>query len=155
MHTSARPMTGLSALLQAPRARRRERSETRSGFRRPELTDAQRARIVRRLRWLARLLDDSIPIPGTGYSIGLDPLLGLAPGIGDAAAMGISAYIIFEGWRLGAANRTLAAMVLNVLLDTLSGSIPVVGDVVDAAFKANQRNLRLLGIEPARPGETI
>ncbi len=115
----------------------------------------QRARIVRRLRWLARFLDGALTIPGTRFSIGLDPIIGLVPGIGDVVSMFISAYIIFEGRRLGASNRTLVLMVVNVVLDTLVGVIPVVGDVADAAFKANQRNLLLLGITPAQPGEPL
>ena len=119
------------------------------------LSSDERDQIVRRLRWLARLLDDAVTIPGTGYSIGLDPIIGLAPGIGDAISLAISGYIIFEGKRLGASRRTLALMVGNVVLDAVVGSVPVVGDALDFAFKANQRNLRLLGITPAMPGDRV
>jgi len=113
----------------------------------------ERARIVRRLVWLARLLDDAVQIPGTKYSVGIDPIIGLVPGVGDAVSLAISAYIIYEGKRLGASQTTVAAMVGNVALDALVGLVPVLGDIADVAFKANQRNLRLLGITPARPGE--
>lgn len=115
----------------------------------------QRAGIIRRLRFLARLLDDAVVIPGTRWSIGLDPVIGLAPGIGDGLSMAISGYIIFEGWRLGASRQTLARMVVNVAIDALLGLIPVAGDAADFAFKANQRNLRLLGITPVKPGEPL
>jgi len=109
---------------------------------------SERARIVRRLRRLAWLLDSAITIPGTKYSFGIDPIVGLAPGFGDVLMLAASCYIIFEGRRLGASNATLAKMAGNVLIDTLVGTVPIVGDLVDAGFKANQRNLELLGITP-------
>ena len=115
----------------------------------------ERERIIRRLRFLARLLDDAVTIPGTNYAIGLDPVIGLAPGVGDAVSLAISGYIIFEGWRLGASRATLTRMVANVAIDALIGLVPVAGDVADVAFKANQRNLRLLGITPVKPGDPL
>lgn len=153
MDVNADPAAGAPGAFDPPFARRRERAD-RQG-RTSNISDEERAGIVRRLRWLSRLLDDAIPIPGTRFAIGLDPIIGLAPGVGDAVSMLISAYIIIQGRRLGASNRTLALMIVNVLLDALSGTIPLVGDVVDAAFKANQRNLRLLGITPAMPGDPL
>jgi hypothetical protein len=152
MNATAQPMTGLPIPLDPPAARRRERPSADDA---PGLSAVERARVIRRLRWLARLLDDAVTIPGTRYSVGLDPVIGLAPGVGDAVSMALSAYIIFEGKRLGASKHTLTMMVGNVVLDFLSGSIPVIGDLVDVGFKANQRNLRLLGIDPARPGDEL
>lgn len=134
-----------------PAARRRERSHDHAAG----VDSAERRRIIRRLRFLARLLDDAVFIPGTKRSIGLDPLIGLIPGIGDALSVAVSAYIIYEGRRLGASRETIALMIGNVALDALVGAVPVLGDLADFALKANQRNLRLLGIDPARPDDEL
>lgn len=92
---------------------------------------------------LARLLDSSIRLPG-GFRIGIDALIGLVPGIGDAAGVLISAYIVARAARLGVPRGVLLRMILNVLIDGLVGAIPVAGDVFDAVWKSNARNLRLL-----------
>lgn len=134
-----------------PAARRRERPRDDAAG----LDPAERRRIIRRLRFLGRLLDDAVFIPGTKRSIGLDPLIGLIPGVGDAVSLAVSAYIIYEGRRLGASRETVALMVGNVAIDALVGTIPVLGDLADFALKANQRNLRLLGIDPAKPDDEI
>jgi len=97
-----------------------------------------------RLRRLSRLLDSAVEIPGTRIRIGLDPILGLLPGIGDATATAASAYVVAEAAALGAPRATLARMVLNLLVDALLGSIPLVGDAFDAVWRANDRNVRLL-----------
>lgn len=104
--------------------------------------DSQQQRL-QRLRRLSWLLDESIPLPG-GWRVGLDPLLGLIPGIGDAIGGLISAYIINEARRLGAPRSVLTRMLGNVVLETVIGAIPFAGDVFDAAYKANMRNLALL-----------
>ncbi|MGH8175932.1 MAG: DUF4112 domain-containing protein [Steroidobacter sp.] len=98
---------------------------------------------LRRLRSLGWLLDNSIPLPG-GYRIGLDPILGLVPGLGDAIGAVISAYIINEARSLGAPRSILMRMSGNVLIEAVIGAIPFAGDLFDAAFKANMRNLALL-----------
>src|SRR5262245_58106269 len=98
-----------------------------------------------RLAWLAWLLDSSIPIPGTRFSMGLDPLIGLVPVLGDALGVFLSSYIVREAAALGAPKSVLARMAFNVALEGLVGMIPLAGDVFDAAYKANQRNVRLLG----------
>ena len=97
-----------------------------------------------RLAWLAWLLDSSIPIPGTRFSIGLEALIGLFPVIGDAVGVFLSSYIVREAAALGAPRSMLARMAFNVALEGLVGMIPLAGDVFDAAYKANQRNVRLL-----------
>ena len=97
-----------------------------------------------RLNWLAWLLDSSIPIPGTRLTIGLDALIGLFPVIGDAVGVVLSSYIVREAAALGAPRSILARMAFNVALEGLVGVIPLAGDVFDAAYKANQRNVRLL-----------
>jgi uncharacterized protein DUF4112 len=99
---------------------------------------------VRRLDSLAYLLDDSIPIPGTGRRFGLDAVIGLIPGVGDAAGSLLSAYIVVEAARLGAPFPVLLRMVLNVGVEALVGAVPFAGDLFDAWWKANDRNVRLL-----------
>lgn len=97
-----------------------------------------------RLRRLAWLLDSSIPIPGTRLSIGLDALIGLFPVIGDLVGVFLSSYILKEAAALGVPRSILARMAFNVGVEGLAGMIPFAGDVFDAFFKANQRNVRLL-----------
>lgn len=97
----------------------------------------------KRLRRIAWLLDNSIPLPG-GYRIGVDGLIGLIPGIGDAAGALFSSYLVVEAGRLGASKALLLRMSFNVLLETLVGAIPLAGDLFDFVYKANMRNLRLL-----------
>jgi hypothetical protein len=96
----------------------------------------------RRMRFLSVLMDNSIVLPN-GYRIGLDPLLGLLPGIGDALGAAVSCYIIYQAARLGLAKRILLRMLGNVAVEALAGVVPVLGDLFDATWKANMRNLRL------------
>lgn len=98
---------------------------------------------MQRLRALAWLLDNSIPLPG-GFRIGLDAVFGLIPGIGDALGALISAYIVNEARSLGVSRSVLLRMLGNILIETVIGAIPFAGDVFDAAYKANARNLALL-----------
>lgn len=95
------------------------------------------------MRTLAWLLDASIRVPFTQFRIGLDSLMGLVPGIGDAAGAVTSGFIIVQAWRMGAGPLTLARMVGNVLLETAVGIVPVLGDIFDMAYKANLRNVDL------------
>lgn len=104
------------------------------------LPDADR---LRRLRGIAWLLDNSIALPG-GYRIGIDAVIGLVPGIGDAIGALLSAYILNEARSLGAPRSVLMRMTGNIVIETVIGSIPLAGDLFDAAFKANMRNIALL-----------
>ncbi|NJN87262.1 MAG: DUF4112 domain-containing protein [Leptolyngbyaceae cyanobacterium SL_7_1] len=97
-----------------------------------------------RLRNFSRLLDNAIAIPGTNYRIGLDPLIGLIPGGGDTAGMILSTFIVYEAARMGASKEVLTQMAVNILLETVVGTVPAVGDVFDAAWKSNARNVRLV-----------
>lgn len=97
-----------------------------------------------RMRGAARLLDSRFRIPGTGIRFGLDAIIGLVPGVGDFAGAIASSYFIYEAARLGAPAPVLARMVTNVGLEALIGAIPILGDIFDVAFKANNRNMRLL-----------
>lgn len=83
-------------------------------------------------------------MPGTSFRFGLDPILGLVPGVGDVAGAALSAAIITAAVRHGVSRFTLARMAGNVALDATLGVVPVVGDLFDAAWKANRRNLGLL-----------
>jgi hypothetical protein len=100
--------------------------------------------IRRRLARLAWLLDNAIEIPGTRFRVGLDPNLGLIPGLGDLIGVLASSYIVREAARLGAPPSVLTRMAFNVAVDGLIGLVPFAGDVFDAVWKANQRNYRLL-----------
>ena len=96
-----------------------------------------------RMRYLSRLLDTSIGLPG-GYRIGIDPIIGLVPGIGDVISSGLSVWLVYDAARLGISKRVLARMVLNVVLEAAVGVVPLLGDIFDAAWKANVRNMRLV-----------
>ena len=107
-----------------------------------------------RLRRLAWLLDSSIPIPGTSATIGVEALIGLIPVFGDLIGVLLSSYILKEAARLGAPRIVLARMTFNVAVEGLVGMIPFAGDVFDAAWKANQRNVRLLDAWMHQPQKT-
>lgn len=106
---------------------------------------------LQRIRTVSRLLDNAIPIPGTRFRLGLDPILGLLPGAGDFIGAALSAYIVIEAARFGLPRQVLVQMVTNLVLDSVGGSLPVVGDVFDATWKANSRNLALLESHVATP----
>lgn len=99
---------------------------------------------LKRIRLLSRLLDEQFRIPGTTYRVGLDGLLGLIPGVGDAAGALLSAYIVYEAIRLGVPSTVLLRMLANIGIDTVGGAIPVVGDIFDMAWKTNKKNAALL-----------
>lgn len=98
---------------------------------------------LRRLRWLANILDTAVALPG-GFRFGADSLIGLVPVAGDVATAAIACYFVYEGKRLGLPKRAVAAMMGNVALDLALGAVPVLGDVADTVFKANVRNLRII-----------
>ena len=112
---------------------------------RPASADAtDRLAALARLRRVALLFDARYRIPGTRFRFGLDALVGLVPGLGDLVGGAVSLWMLSEAQRLGASRATLAKMLANVLLDLAVGAVPLAGDVFDASFKANLRNLRLL-----------
>lgn len=98
---------------------------------------------LERLENLARFLDTAIRLPG-GYRIGADALVGVVPGAGDAAMGLVSAYIVLEARRLGVPGHKIARMAGNIVVDTIIGSVPLVGVIFDAAFKSNVRNIRMI-----------
>ena len=107
------------------------------------LTAAQQQRLEA-LRHTARLLDSAFQVPGTTYRIGLDPILGLVPGIGDLVSPIFTIGILWQGHDLGISRVVLVRMLGNVLVDAAVGAVPIVGDLFDFAWKANERNLALL-----------
>ena len=116
-------------------------------------SDEQRA-VRERLKFLAWLLDSSIPIPGTPYSVGLDAIVGLFPFIGDLIGVLMSSYILAEANRLGVGRAMLARMAFNVAVEGVIGIVPLFGDLFDAAWKANVRNVQLLDAWAEQPHAT-
>jgi hypothetical protein len=106
-------------------------------------------------RAVARVLDSAARVPGTKVRVGLDPLLGLVPGLGDVTGAVLSGYIVFVGTRLGAPPSVIWRMLLNIGIDTVVGSIPILGDAFDAGWKSNVRNVDLLERYVAEPGVAV
>ncbi|WP_286830818.1 MULTISPECIES: DUF4112 domain-containing protein [Kordiimonas] len=107
------------------------------------LSDLDRKRL-KRVHRLARLLDSQFRIPGTNIRFGLDSIVGLLPVAGDTVTATLAAYIIFEAFRIGVRRTIIVRMLGNLVIDWVVGSIPVIGDLFDVGFKANQRNIRLI-----------
>jgi hypothetical protein len=100
-----------------------------------------------RLRWvesLSRLMDSQFRVPGTTWRFGLDPIMSLIPVVGGIPSLAVSGVLILTMMRHGASGNVVVRMVLNVLLDTLIGAIPIIGNIFDFTYKANDRNVRLL-----------
>lgn len=106
---------------------------------------------LRRLRWLAWLLDDSLQIGR--WRVGLDPLIGLVPGVGDAIGALLSFIVFYDAARLGLPTHVLWRMVGNIAVETLAGLVPLLGDAFDFVWKANARNIALVEryYDPLRP----
>lgn len=97
-----------------------------------------------RLRNISWIFDELVRIPGTNMRVGLDAVLGLLPGGGDLVGGAVSAYAILIAQRLGAPPAVIARMTINILVDAVFGAVPLLGDLFDASWKANRRNLALL-----------
>jgi hypothetical protein len=102
----------------------------------------------------ARLLDASIPVPGTKLTFGIDAVIGLVPGFGDAVGVGFSTYIIWQAFKVGASKRLLTRMLYNVSVDGILGAVPVLGDWHDLVWKANIKNAQLLERQVLDPEKT-
>ncbi len=96
------------------------------------------------LRGISRLLDSAFLVPGTNYRIGLDPILGLIPGIGDLVSPLFTIGLLWQGRDLGLPRVIQLRMIFNVAIDTLLGVVPLVGDLFDFAWKANDKNMAML-----------
>ena len=99
---------------------------------------------IARVRKFAQLLDDKYSIPGTNIRFGLDALVGLLPGAGDAATAIAGLWLIVEAYRIGVPMTLLFRMLINLLADSALGIIPLLGDVLDVFWKSNRRNANLL-----------
>jgi hypothetical protein len=119
------------------------------------MNGGEREKAKQKLDRLAWYLDSSIPIPGLETRFGIDALIGLFPGIGDTLGALLSSYLLSEAARLGAPKSVLLKMAFNIALDAILGSIPVLGDVFDVVWKANQRNMQLLGNYLERPRKAV
>jgi hypothetical protein len=106
-----------------------------------------------RSRAIAHWLDDAFRIPGTRLHFGLDPLIGLIPGMGDILGGLLSSYIVVEALRTKAPRALLVRMLANLGVDMVLAAVPVAGDLFDAGWKANSRNLRLLRQHLEHPDE--
>ncbi len=120
---------------------KRKISEWESKQMGPNMNDRERLDLIKRISYV---LDSAIPIPGTKYRFGLDPILGLIPGVGDAVTSLASSYIVLSGMQMNVSRWTLFRMILNILIESVVGIIPVVGDLFDAYWKSNERNRLLL-----------
>jgi hypothetical protein len=100
--------------------------------------------ILKKVDRMARLLDAEFSIPGTNIRFGWDPIIGLIPVVGDVLSMLPQFYMLYIGLRLGVSKGTMLEMLSNILIDGLVGTVPIVGDLIDAAFKSNLRNAQLL-----------
>ncbi|CAN5189649.1 hypothetical protein BH23GEM2_BH23GEM2_09790 [soil metagenome] len=109
---------------------------------------------LRAARALTGVLDTALRIPGTRIRFGLDPLLGLVPGLGDVAGAAMAGYVVVLASRLGAPTPVLLRMLANLGVDTVLGAVPFLGDAFDVAWKANVRNLALLDRYLEEPGTT-
>ncbi|MCU0694591.1 MAG: DUF4112 domain-containing protein [Polyangiaceae bacterium] len=127
-------------------------------------TPGETARIeggLSRLHGLARLMDNAFELPIVRYRIGIDPLVGLIPGAGDWITWGVSVYVFWQAMRMGAPVGLLLRMAMNLTADLVAGYVPGVGDVLDATFKANSRNVELLlehfgaRLDPGTPGRIV
>ena len=131
-----------------PRADADPRAGTGPGDYRRAGAGDKRGDDLARLAWL---LDDLFRIPGTQRRIGLDGLLGLIPGVGDAVTTLISAVIVARAWQAGVPRRVVAKMLANIAVDGVVGSVPLVGDLFDFGWKANRKNLELLRRHGRKP----
>ncbi len=120
----------------------------------PPLVGTHEPPQVERLRALSRLLDNAFTVPGTQYRFGLDALIGLVPGLGDAVSALFSGYLILQASRLGAPKSVVSRMIANVALDTVVGWVPLLGDLFDVAWKSNVKNMALLESHLQRPAAT-
>jgi hypothetical protein len=107
-------------------------------------TARSRRRAINRLDMVATLFDTAILIPGTNIRFGLEALLRIWPGIGDAAASALSLYLLYSATKLGVPRRLIARMLINVVIEGTVGAIPIAGDAFDIFFRANRRNVALL-----------
>jgi len=112
-----------------------------------EQTEKQQNNLPKELKWVERvtgIMDDSFKLPILNKRFGLDPIIGLIPGVGEAVSYSISSLMILSMVKHGASGRLAILMIGNLLIDSIIGAIPFLGDIFDFAKKANRKNLRLM-----------
>lgn len=114
----------------------------------------RRASLEPLFKWLALVMDEFLRVPGTRFRIGLDPLIGLVPGLGDTASALVSALALIQAARRGVPKILLARMSVNILVNEVVGIIPVLGDAFSFWFKSNARNYKLLQQHIDRPARS-
>jgi hypothetical protein len=119
--------------------------DTRSGgVRKPRALTPGQMRRLEALRQVSRVLDSAFVLPATTFRVGLDPLLGLVPGLGDLASPLFTLVILWQSRDFGVPRVVQLRMIFNVAIDALVGLLPVAGDIFDFGWKANDRNVALL-----------
>ena len=113
-------------------------------FEQNEQTDAMAPVELRKAQDIADLLDTAIKLPAVGVPVGLDSIIGLIPGVGDASMLLASLRVVYLSKKLGAPDHIQNEMLRNVMVDFGLGFIPVFGDIVDIFYKANRKNVQLL-----------
>jgi Domain of unknown function (DUF4112) len=108
------------------------------------MTEAEILKSLRNLKRIARFMDAGWGIPFTRLRFGADSLIGLVPGGGDLATMLVSLYLVIKAHEMGAPKNLLLRMLGNVAIDTGIGSVPILGDIFDAMFMSNVKNMQLL-----------
>ncbi len=103
------------------------------------------------LNRIAFVLDEAFRVPFTGIRFGIDGIIGLVPGLGDVIAGILSLVIPLAAWTRGVPYITLVRMAVNLAIEVLVGSIPILGDAFDIAWKANRRNYRLIQLHLGQP----
>ena len=114
----------------------------------------KRARLEPLFRWVAIVMDELIAFPNSKFKFGLDPLIGLIPGIGDTASAIVSALVLIQAARRGLPKILLARMSLNILINEAIGIVPILGDAFSFWFKSNARNYDLLRKHADTPGRS-
>ena len=107
-------------------------------------TESERSRSLGEVEMLAWLLDNSIPVPGTGRRFGIDAVIGFVPVLGDIVSGGLGLFVVWRASRFGLPRIAVARMLANTVIDIAVGAIPILGDAFDLWFKANTRNLGIM-----------
>jgi uncharacterized protein DUF4112 len=106
--------------------------------------DSSTRAAVERLDRLARLFDTAFFVPGTNIRFGVEAVMRLVPGVGDAAASALSCWLLYEAHRLEVPKHVFARLAANVAIEGIVGAVPILGDLFDVGFRANRRNVQIL-----------
>lgn len=109
---------------------------------------------LRRMQAVANLLDTAFIVPGTRQRVGIDAIIGLVPGVGDVLTTILSSYIIWEARNLGVSRFALTRMLANLGIHATIGSLPLIGDIFDAFFRVNQRNMKIVRSQMLRKDQS-